>query len=62
MKKTIFESNRIRVRKLNYSDIPIITKWWNDGLLMKDMGFINGMGVTETSLLSRFEKQLNIGK
>lgn len=59
MKNVIFESNRIRVRKLNYSDIPIITGWWNDGMLMKDMGFKNGMGVTESSLLSRFSKQLN---
>lgn len=59
MENVIFESNRIRVRKLNYSDIPIITRWWNDGILMKDMGFINGMGVTESSLLSRFNKQLN---
>ncbi len=38
MKDVIFETNRIRVRKLTYSDIPIITKWWNNGLLMKDMG------------------------
>lgn len=59
MENVIFESNRIRVRKLSYSDIPIITRWWNDGMLMKDMGFINGMGVTESSLLSRFEKQLS---
>lgn len=59
MKNIIFKSNRIRVRKLNHSDIPIVTKWWNDGLLMKDMGFINGMGVTESSLISRFNKQLN---
>lgn len=59
MKNIIFESSRIRVRKLNHSDIPIITRWWNDGLLMKDMGFINGMGITESSLLSRFEKQLS---
>ena len=59
MKNVIFESSRIRVRKLNYSDIPMIVRWWNDGLLMKDMGFINGMGVTESSLFSRFSKQLN---
>ncbi len=59
MKNIIFESDRIRVRKLDYSDIPVITRWWNDGSLMKDMGFINGMGITESSLLSRFEKQLS---
>lgn len=59
MKNIIFKSNRIGVRKLDHSDIPIVTKWWNDGLLMKDMGFINGMGVTESSLISRFNKQLN---
>jgi RimJ/RimL family protein N-acetyltransferase len=58
MESIIFESNRIRVRNLKRSDIPIITRWWNDGLLMKDMGFVNGMGVTESSLFSRFEKQL----
>lgn len=58
MNNIIFETNRIRVRKLNNSDIPIITRWWNDGLLMKDMGFINGMGITESSLLSRFKNQL----
>ncbi|NLK42995.1 MAG: GNAT family N-acetyltransferase [Tissierellia bacterium] len=49
----------MRVRKLTYSDIPIITRWWNNGLLMKDMGFINGMGVTESSLYSRFKNQLS---
>ncbi len=59
MNNIIFESNRIKVRKLNYSDIPTITSWWNDGVLMKDMGFVNGMGVTESSLLSRFNEQLN---
>lgn len=58
MKDIIFDSKRIRVRKLKHSDIPIIAGWWNNGLLMKDMGFINGMGVTESSLLSRFNKQL----
>lgn len=61
MKNIIFESDRIRVRTLDYSDIPIITRWWNDGSLMKDMGFINGMGITESSLFSRFEKQLSDG-
>lgn len=59
MKDIIFESDRIRVRKLKYSDIPIIVRWWNDGSLMKDMGFANGMGVTEASLLSRFSRQLD---
>ena len=59
MQNIIFETNRIRVRKLTYSDIPIITRWWNNGLLMKDMGFINGMGVTESSLYSRFKNQLS---
>ena len=59
MEDVIFESNRIRVRKLKYSDIPIIAIWWNNGLLMKDMGFINGMGVTESGLHERFSKQLN---
>lgn len=59
MKNIIFESNRISVRKLTHSDIPIITRWWNNGLLMKDMGFINGLDVTEQSLYARFEKQIN---
>lgn len=59
MKNIIFESNRIRVRMLNYSDIRIIARWWNDGLLMKDMGYVNGLGITESDLLKRFEKQLN---
>lgn len=54
----IFLSDRIGVRNLEHSDIPTITRWWNNGELMKDMGFINGMGVTEEGLLSRFEKQL----
>lgn len=56
--RILFESEHVRVRRLNYSDIPTITKWWNDGAVMKDMGFNNGMGVTESSLLSRFKKQL----
>ena len=59
MKNVVFESERIKVRMLKRSDIPILTGWWNNGLLMKDMGFINGMGVTEPSLLSRFNRQLN---
>lgn len=58
MKDIVFESSRIRVRKLDYSDIPTITRWWNDGEIMKDMGFADGMGVTESSLLSRLKKQL----
>lgn len=57
--QVIFESNRIRVRRLNQADIPIIAIWWNDGALMKDMGFINGMGVTESGLFLRFNKQLS---
>ncbi|MDR7870130.1 MAG: GNAT family N-acetyltransferase [Tissierellaceae bacterium] len=59
MKDIIIESNRIQVRQLRCSDIPIVAKWWNDGSIMKDMGFINGMGVTESSLLSRFKEQFN---
>ena len=58
MKGIVFESDCLRVRMLNYSDIPTIIKWWNDGAVMKDMGFENGMGITESSLLSRFKKQL----
>lgn len=58
MKHLIFESDRIRVRTLSYSDIPIVTRWWNNGALMKEMGFVNGMGITESSLLRRFKKQL----
>lgn len=59
MSGVIVESNRIRVRQLNHSDIPIIAKWWNNGNLMKDMGFANGMGVTESDLLARFSHQLD---
>ncbi|NLM97472.1 MAG: hypothetical protein GX175_07690 [Halanaerobiaceae bacterium] len=55
----IFESDRIIVRKLTYSDIPIITGWWNNGQLMKDMGFKDGLGVTKKCLYERFEKELN---
>ncbi len=59
MSNIILQSERISIRKLAYSDIPILTSWWNNGLLMKDMGFSNGMGVTEPQLLSRFRKQLD---
>lgn len=58
MKNIVFSTDRIGVRNLEYTDIPLITRWWNDGNLMKDMGFVNGMGVTESGLYSRFENQL----
>lgn len=56
----IFESDRIIVRKLTYSDIPIITGWWNNGQLMKDMGFKDGLGVTKNVFMKDLRKSLMI--
>jgi len=58
MKDFVFSTDRLGVRNLTHTDITLITRWWNDGNIMKDMGFVNGMGVTESDIYSRFENQL----
>ncbi|NMB38935.1 MAG: hypothetical protein GX994_05100 [Firmicutes bacterium] len=35
MKGKVFEPDRIVVRRLYYSDIPTITRWWNNGAVKK---------------------------
>lgn len=42
----IIKTNKIMVRPVTLDDAEIFVKWWNNGELMKDVGFRNGLNTT----------------
>jgi len=49
----------IKIRDITIEDVPQFVKWWNNGELMADVGFKNGLGVTEDKLLKDFSKEIS---
>ena len=41
----------ISFRKATKKDVPIILKWWNDGNVMKDVGFPQGLDLTHDEVV-----------
>lgn len=48
----------VAIRRLEIEDVPLYTKWWNNGELMASVGFKNGLGITEEKLYQEFTKEI----
>jgi RimJ/RimL family protein N-acetyltransferase len=49
-------SERVTIRRTNESDLPNIKKLWNDGRVMKWVGFPGGLGYDDEKLKVWFER------
>lgn len=56
--KIVYKEERIAIRELEITDSVIFAEWWNNGDLMKDVGFRTGMGVTPGSLEKDFAAEI----
>jgi len=54
----LFTTERIGARFAKNSDAPQFTAWWNDGFLMKDVGFDEGLGVRVEQLEQQFNTMM----
>lgn len=50
----IIKTNKIMVRPVKVSDAEIFFKWWNNGELMKDVGFSKGLNISLEKIKERF--------
>lgn len=54
------DKKSVTFRKVNDSDVQIILKWWNDGNIMKHVGFPNGLNVTKADVIQSSIKKRQI--
>lgn len=54
----VYEADRIAIRELEQEDTELFAAWWNNGELMKDVGFREGMGITAASLKEDFAAEI----
>ena len=54
----VYEEGRITIRALEVTDAIMFTKWWNNGALMKDVGFKKGMGVSVSEMEEAFAAEI----
>ncbi|BCJ99799.1 GNAT family N-acetyltransferase [Anaerocolumna chitinilytica] len=54
----VYEADRIAIRELELEDTELFAIWWNNGELMKDVGFRTGMGITAASLEEDFATEI----
>ena len=55
----IIDTDIIKVRPIKLSDAGIFFKWWNDGNLMKDVGFKDGLMISLNKIEQGFIKRLS---
>jgi len=54
----IAKGKKTVIRSITLEDVPIFTKWWNDGAVMASVGFPEGLGITEEKVLRDFQKEI----
>ena len=47
------------IRPIVVEDAKYFHKWWNDGALMKDVGFKNGLNLSLEEIIASFKKRIN---
>lgn len=53
----IIKTNKIMVRPVQLEDASILVKWWNDGNLMKHVGFSKGLNTNIDKVKMQISKQ-----
>lgn len=51
-------SERLKLREVTKNDVGIFYAWWNDGRLMKDVGFPNGLDLSHEKVLKTIEAHI----
>ncbi|MCF7794188.1 MAG: GNAT family N-acetyltransferase [Candidatus Cloacimonetes bacterium] len=54
--KMIFQTKRLKVRKAETSDVDMYLSLWNSGKVMKNVGFPNGLGISEEEFIKKIEE------
>lgn len=55
----ILDNNQIRITETTINDLENVTLLWNDGEVMKFVGFPNGLGVSQKSLEEKWLPGIN---
>lgn len=55
----IIDTDLIMVRPIEVEDAKYFHKWWNDGNLMKDVGFKDGLKLSLEEITNRFQKRIS---
>ncbi len=53
------KKDNILVRKATMEDIVVISKWWNDGRIMKSVGFPKGLGIKKEKIIEIIKESQN---
>lgn len=57
MQPTHIKSEHVTLRQTTQDDLPFLKSLWNDGRVMKWVGFPNGVGYTDESIAAWFKKR-----
>ncbi len=54
--KNLIETERMLIRPVRADDLAHLVCWWNDGEVMRHVGFPNGLGITMEKLEASWKK------
>jgi len=54
--KNLIETERMLIRPVRADDLAHLLCWWNDGEVMRHVGFPNGLGITMEELKASWKK------
>jgi len=58
----VAKGKKTAIRPITLEDAEIFARWWNDGRVMKDVGFPEGLGISLEKVREDFQKEIREGK